>query len=113
MGPGLRKDEVRVAPGKTYLIEYVDGKGQQTVDMVFWFGDRKVFLFPGDMAQHLRKNMRPANDRVIDAILEAEGLKTSEPKPGLALGEVDVEQAIKAKTSPVNVMKKRRIVEEA
>jgi len=87
MGPGLKKGEVRVLPGKPYLVEYVDGKQQSTVDLVFWFGGKHAFLFPKDMAAHLRKNMQVASDRVINAIHEQEGLAPTVEKSvtGLSL----------------------------
>lgn len=78
--------------GKPYLVEYVDGKGNVSVDLVFWFGGKHAFLFPKEMAAHLRKNMQVASDRVIDAIHEAEGLTIVEDKAvvGLSLPPEDV-----------------------
>lgn len=72
-------------PGKPFLVEYNDAKGRPHVDLVFWFGGKHAFLFPKDMAAHLRKSMQVAHDRVIDAILTAEGIQVAEEQ-GLAQG---------------------------
>jgi hypothetical protein len=84
---------VRALPGKPFLVEYTDGKGQPQVDLVFWFGGKHAFLFPKDMAAHLRKSMQVAHDRVIDAILVSEGIEVAEDKglmQGLSLPPEDV-----------------------
>lgn len=120
MGPGLTKNEVRVAAGRPYLIEYVDGKGQPTVDLVFSFGGRKVFLFPKDMAAHLRKNMQVASDRVIDAIqaIENPGAVDVQQTAGLTFedaseGHTGMQAAAGApKASPINVMAPKRVKAE-